>query len=256
MLPTYNRAQALDRAIGSVLAQVYPNFELIVVDDGSTSDISAPLKRHRDPKLRMVRLAERSGQAAARNAGIEAARHPLIAFQDSDDEWRGSDRLSNLAAALASGGDGCVLAYGGLRRSTRGEEPSEAEDSPAPPGGGILDTSGTRYAVQGIGIQTTLIKLSALREAGLFNVQLRALEDLELLLRLSKIGRFVKAAGASVIYRPGDDSVSRDYRALADARRKLLSLYAADLKPFPAFVAKELKEIAGLELAAAQTAPR
>jgi hypothetical protein len=86
VLPTYNRASTLRRAVGSVLAQSWSDFELIVVDDGST-DGSADGLESLDPRLTVVRR-ENGGVAAARNSGLRQAGGDLIAFIDSDDEWR------------------------------------------------------------------------------------------------------------------------------------------------------------------------
>ncbi|WP_164155929.1 glycosyltransferase family 2 protein [Sandarakinorhabdus rubra] len=87
VLPTYNRAYCVSRAIESVLRQTFDDLELIVVDDCSSDDTQALLKRFTDPRLRVLVHETNRGGAAARNTGVAAARAPLIAFQDSDDEW-------------------------------------------------------------------------------------------------------------------------------------------------------------------------
>jgi len=87
IIPTFNRAWALGRAIDSVLAQAYRPLELIVVDDGSTDEtprLLAPLAAQ--GLIRAIRQPNR-GVSAARNAGLAAARGSLVAFLDSDDEW-------------------------------------------------------------------------------------------------------------------------------------------------------------------------
>jgi glycosyltransferase involved in cell wall biosynthesis len=85
VLPTWNRAHLVRKAVDSVLAQTYPDFELIVVDDGSTDDTPARLAAYGE-RIRVVRQ-ENGGVARARNAGIAAARHEWLAFLDDDDEW-------------------------------------------------------------------------------------------------------------------------------------------------------------------------
>lgn len=84
IIPTYNRAAKVISAIESVQRQLYPNIQLIVVDDGST-DGTGKLLRHR-PGLEYI-YQENAGQAAARNAGLARAKGALIASLDSDDYW-------------------------------------------------------------------------------------------------------------------------------------------------------------------------
>lgn len=86
VIPTFNRAQVLGRAIQSVQEQVYPHWELLIVDDGSTDATRALVSRLNDPRIGYVPI-EHSGVSAARNAGIRRARCPWVTFLDSDDYW-------------------------------------------------------------------------------------------------------------------------------------------------------------------------
>jgi glycosyltransferase involved in cell wall biosynthesis len=85
IIPTYNRAWCLREAVDSVLAQDFRDFELIVVDDGSTDDTPRLLQEYGEA-IRVFRQENR-GVSAARNAGIAVSRGALIAFLDSDDLW-------------------------------------------------------------------------------------------------------------------------------------------------------------------------
>jgi glycosyltransferase involved in cell wall biosynthesis len=85
IIPTYNRAWCLREAVDSVLAQDFRDFELIVVDDGSTDDTPQLLQEYGEA-IRVFRQENR-GVSAARNAGIAVSRGALIAFLDSDDLW-------------------------------------------------------------------------------------------------------------------------------------------------------------------------
>jgi glycosyltransferase involved in cell wall biosynthesis len=85
IIPTYNTARFLVQAIDSVLAQSLRDFEIIVVDDGSTDDTRSILRRYGDA-IRTVHQAN-LGVSAARNAGIAASRGRLVAFLDADDVW-------------------------------------------------------------------------------------------------------------------------------------------------------------------------
>ncbi|MFQ5768343.1 MAG: glycosyltransferase family 2 protein, partial [Acidobacteriota bacterium] len=85
VIPAYNRAALLPQAIQSVLAQTFTDFEIIVVDDGSTDGTEACLKPF-GGRIRYLRQ-ENVGPASARNRGIRASRSPLVGFLDSDDAW-------------------------------------------------------------------------------------------------------------------------------------------------------------------------
>ena len=98
IIPTRNRATYLRQAIDSVLAQRRSDFELIVVDDGSTDATPALLAAESDPRLRCLRQEPR-GISAAMNAGVRAARGQYVARLDSDDLWD-ADLLAALAAVL------------------------------------------------------------------------------------------------------------------------------------------------------------
>lgn len=87
IIPTYNRSQLIARAVKSVLNQTYQNFELIIIDDGSTDNTRELVTSFNDERIRYIRHEENKGEAAARNTGLKAARCDYIAYQDSDDEW-------------------------------------------------------------------------------------------------------------------------------------------------------------------------
>ena len=87
ILPTFNRADLLPRSVDSVLEQTFGDFELIIVDDGSTDNTAAIVRDHKDTRIHYIGLAHNRGQAHARNIGIAESQGTLIAFQDSDDTW-------------------------------------------------------------------------------------------------------------------------------------------------------------------------
>jgi len=87
VVPTYNGANVLRRALVSILRQTYQKFEVFVVDDGSTEDIESVVRTLNDPRICYLRLLAHTNANVARNAGIRAAKGQYVAMLDSDDEW-------------------------------------------------------------------------------------------------------------------------------------------------------------------------
>ena len=86
VIPLYEKAAYIQRAIESVLAQTHQNFELIVIDDGSTDGGGNIVRRFTDPRIRMI-VQKNTGKCVARNRAIKQASSDLVAFLDADDEW-------------------------------------------------------------------------------------------------------------------------------------------------------------------------
>lgn len=99
IIPTYNRAALVPRAVASVLATLEPGDEVIVVDDGSTDATASALAPYHN-RIRSIKTENR-GAGAARNTGILHASNPLVAFLDSDDEWM-PDKLYLQRALMAA----------------------------------------------------------------------------------------------------------------------------------------------------------
>jgi glycosyltransferase involved in cell wall biosynthesis len=86
VVPLYNKVSEISRCLRSVLGQTYANFELIVIDDGSTDGGDAVVRSFQDCRLRFLQQENR-GLAETRNNGVRAARASIVAFLDADDEW-------------------------------------------------------------------------------------------------------------------------------------------------------------------------
>ena len=100
IVPVYNKGPYLARCLRSIFAQRLQDFELIIVDDGSTDDSMDVATSFQDPRITLLRQSN-SGPGAARNAGIHAAQSEICAFLDADDEWQ-PDYLDESVACLES----------------------------------------------------------------------------------------------------------------------------------------------------------
>jgi FkbM family methyltransferase len=241
ILPTRNRRQMLQRAIDSVLQQTFGDFELIVVDDASTDDTKALLDSIADPRLRQVHLDHHAGPARARNAGIRAARAPLLAFQDSDDEWLPRKLEQQVALMRASPADVGLVSGAFLL-----VEPERQREVRSP----ALER-GTDYGldiIQGVPLVTPLwlVRRSAIEAAGLFDESLASSEDYELAFRLSRVCRF-RAVPERVLVKTGHaGSLTTDNRLLLRGLELVYARYREFWRPYPDEEVRTLLRIAAL----------
>lgn len=219
IIPTYNRCDFVREAMASVLAQTFQDFELIVVDDGST-DGTADIVRE-FPRTHYL-LQENRGVSAARNAGVAVSRGELIAFLDSDDLWQ-PQKLATQVAFFAARPDAhiCQTEEVWLRNGVR-VNPRNKHRKP----------SGDIFAAS---LQLCLVSPSAVmmrRElfdhVGGFDEELLACEDYDLWLRISASEPVHLIAEALVIKRGGHaDQLSHRFwgmdRFRVAALRKLLA---------------------------------
>jgi glycosyltransferase involved in cell wall biosynthesis len=216
ILPTYNRARLLHRAVDSVLSQTWRHLELIVVDDGSTDDTAQTLAALSDPRLSVIRFDSNRGAPAARNAGIGAARGEFVAFLDSDDHWP-PDRLERQAVALSAAPADTVLCVCSIHFLVPGavRDISWRDEYLG------SDAAVARIAA-GAGYPTSawMTPRRALTDAGGFDESLPRLQDFELSLRLAAMGGVLLMDDVLVTIELQSDSIS----ASADRHARALDL--------------------------------
>jgi glycosyltransferase involved in cell wall biosynthesis len=187
VIPTWNRRQLVQEAIASVLAQTYINFELIVVDDGSTDRTVEELRRLDDPRLHVI-AAEHTGSAAiSRNVGIKEAKGEWIAFLDSDDLWMPDKLELQLNAVTSTGAAWCYGDYT-LMDEHGSDIPLRAGGFRALSGWIIEDLLLDRTAVSP---DCLLITRDVLAKIGGFDPALHRREDLDFDFRLAIAGEAV-----------------------------------------------------------------
>jgi len=106
IIPLYNKSRYVRRALDSVFGQTYQDFEMVVVDDGSSDDGYDIVRRYQDRRLRLIQQRN-AGPGTARNRGIRETTGPYVAFLDADDEWL-PDFLNVTLGHLRENAD-CVL---------------------------------------------------------------------------------------------------------------------------------------------------
>lgn len=254
IIPTYNRARIIPRAIESALAQTYPNLELVIVDDGSDDDTRAVIEAY-GPRIRYF-YQENAGVSAARNRAMKYARGEFIAFLDSDDLWRPWRIESQVMALMRHPAAGLAwtdmtaveesgrviderhlrvmyAAHGKVEIETvmrqvdvlgslSAHVPSELAASPVRLGdlfneillGNLLHTS------------TVLVRRAWVERVGGFDPSfVRAGEDYEFYVRLCSVGPVVFIDAPSTLYRVGAaDQLTRPSMLLEVARNNLRAI--------------------------------
>ncbi len=210
IVPTYNREALLREAVESVFRQTYSNWELIVVDDGSTDGTRDYVATISDRRVTVI-LHERSGNPSRlRNIGIRSSRGSYVAFLDSDDVWL-SNKLEAQVRQMQLNPD-CRWSYTGFAMvDERGVEiPTKAGAPWKPYSGFILPELVTTEAATAI--PTVIAERKLLDEVAGFDEELLSREDYDLCLRM--------AAVSSVVAVPGKCCLVRDHPGRTTATLK------------------------------------
>ena len=181
VIPLYNKAAYIDRALRSVLDQSHSELEVMVVDDGSTDEGPELVTEYKDDRVRLLRQSN-SGVSAARNRGIVEARSELVAFLDADDQWRPDflEAISSMTRAYPGAG---IYATSYLIRSQHGvsKEP-RFNYIPPSPWEGVLP-SYFRAAAHGeppIWTSAACVPKAVFEKVGMFTVGKRMGEDIDM----------------------------------------------------------------------------
>jgi glycosyltransferase involved in cell wall biosynthesis len=179
VVPTRNRRRLLQDTVHSVLRQRDVEVQVVVVDDGSEDDTVAWLATHRDPRVTVVDNGGR-GVASARNAGIDRADRPLVAFCDDDDLWA-PDKLALQLEAMRAG-SAAWSATGAV--SIRGNDLRPLLPDHPPRSGDLQDLLLARNRISG-GASSVVVLRSLLLEVGGFDPSLSTAADWDCWIRLA-----------------------------------------------------------------------
>lgn len=207
VVPTYNRASYVFRAVDSILEQSLPPDEIIVVDDGSIDGTSSILRSRYQNRVRVIEQAN-GGVSSARRRGLQASSCDWIAFLDSDDEWL-PGRLEAMARAAEGLDESVACLFGDtvVRRDNGAETMLFAEHAfEAPEALEVFhDALPTQFPFMFSLIGSSLLRRGALLKTGAFLEGLRSSEDFLVNFRLALHHSFaVIPEAVTRVYRTGD----------------------------------------------------
>jgi glycosyltransferase involved in cell wall biosynthesis len=212
VVPAYNAAWCVGRAIDSVLAQEGAGYEIVVVDDGSTDDTPAVLARYGDA-IRVLRQRNQ-GLSAARNAGIRAARGEFVAFLDADDWWL-PGKLARQLELMRMRPE-----VGFSSTAARVEDPQGHLLNlwPAPQWQGpfVVHLFGSNADVAGSG-SAVMARRALFDRVGGFDETLRSLEDIDMWMRLAAVSEYACVSEPLVVILKRPGSMSRNLEVMRDA---------------------------------------
>jgi glycosyltransferase involved in cell wall biosynthesis len=225
-MPAYNAEQTIAASIRSVLAQTRTDFELIVVDDGSTDATADIARRFSDQRIRVLRQ-ENQGLGASRNRAVAEARGRYVSMLDSDDLWL-PVYLETMGAALDADGR-AGLAYtdawvlndrtGRIRKTTAMHYQNPPLSPPLDP----LEFLRLLVVRGNFIFTSTTVRRSTLHAVAGFNMLRTRAEDYELWLRIVANGyRAVRVAGTLAVYRKRSGSLSTNELAMVRGEREAI----------------------------------
>lgn len=180
VIPTYNRERVIGRAIESVLRQTFSDFELIIVDDGSTDNSCEIVGLYDDSRIRLIRNTQNQGANFCRNIGIKESKGKYIAFQDSDDEWT-TDKLEVHIRYMQE--NNLKASFGPYRvLETSQVVPNNFQQYVN--NDGLVREALKRYNI--VGTPTLVIEKCIVNDVGMFDEQLPRMQDYDYAIRIAK----------------------------------------------------------------------
>ena len=222
IIPAYNAAtRYIEQAIGSVLAQSYHGYEIIVVDDASTDGTGLLISRF--PQIRYYRRGENGGQAAARNDGAKIAAGEFLAFLDQDDIWEPTF-LQETLTALLKAPRAAVIHTDGYQVSEHNEI-LEYD-------GAIKSTDSITQMLRGghdVATSGSLFRKMCFEKVGGYDAELRVWEDIDLAIRLSQQYEILHLPSPLYRHRLYGRNISREIpsEAALAGRRRFLEKHAS-----------------------------
>ncbi len=203
IIPAYNAAEFILATIESVRAQTFPDWELIVIDDGSTDNTRSLVATCTDPRVHLFSYPN-AGVSTARNRAFSHAQGEFIALLDADDLWS-ADKLADQVAALQSSPQGLLVYSRTYLMSHSGDRISPVRMPRLPQGNVYPDLLQHNFMING---SSALVRRQAWIEAGGFDPDLTQGEDWEFYCRVAALGQVVAVPKPQIFYRQRRSSTS------------------------------------------------
>lgn len=220
VIPLYNKANHIQRAIDSVLNQSIQDFECIVVNDGSTDDSEEAVKNYKDERVKLINQ-ENGGPAAARNRGIKEAKGDFIAFLDADDEWE-VEFLNIISGLIAIYPNAGVFATALRAKEKNGQLSAYSyKILPPHPWSGIISSyfECISNEVYPLSSSTTCIKKDRFSIIGEFDCSLRVGQDVDMWIRAALNNKIAFSSIVGATYYHDAENRSKD---IIDYNERLL----------------------------------
>lgn len=227
VIPTYNRADQIEDSVRSVLAQTYPPYEVIVVDDGSRDHTEQIVKKIKDDRVIYEKNNINAGVSSARNRGAELATGEWIAFQDSDDRWR-KDKLQAQITYSREHKEAKMIYCAYLCHLMDGRKIRVPQQMPKESLRKKTEFS-EMFLKNIIGAPTIVVEREAFLESGGFKTELKSLEDWEFVLHFSKKYPIGCVDEILVDAYLSDTGVSSQKGAYFESRCRMIAEYYQDL---------------------------
>lgn len=238
IIPTHNRPELIKKAIKSVLAQTYQDFEIIVVDDGLEKRANEIINFFDDKRLKYIQHKQEKGGSAARNTGIKNSKGQYIALLDDDDEWL-PKKLEIQMREFKDTPQDVGFCFSAVKNVYDDRE--EISVSPE----GVADYHElTLRRAKGFLTVTLIIKRFVFNKVGLFDEKFPSHQDPDLMIRVTK-----KYKGLGInqplvkVNMANHEQIGRDLSKRIKGREMILKKYYSEFKKRPPILAKHYFQI-------------
>lgn len=250
VIPTYNRAALLPRAIDSVLAQTFDDFELVIVDDASSDNTKEVVCAYNDPRIVYVRMERNGGNAAVRNLGVRSARSQYITFLDDDDEYL-PDFLKVTFETFNSAPPNVGFVWSGfcVVKDTPNGEITLKTTLPNRPNYATTELAYLAF-LRSTPVSTSrgvTIRKSCIEEAGMFDEKLRSAVDRDFFLRLVQVTDFLTNEKVLVkLHRHEHGNVNQASVTRIEGYKHIMQKHIEVLTRYPDLLALQYRRIAAM----------